>query len=64
MDHLVVKRNTRPEQTLRKPLMISVDLFDKIQDIAKETGYVKGSLRRFIDRFCLKRLVIEDSEEE
>ena len=44
MDHLIVKRNTRPEQTLRKPLMISVDLFDKIQDIAKETGYVKGAL--------------------
>lgn len=42
MDHLVVKRNTRPEQTLRKPLMISVDLFDKIQDIDKERGVEHG----------------------
>lgn len=64
MDHLVVKRNIRPEQTLRKPLMISVDLFDKIQDIAKETGYVKGALGDLLVDFALKRLVIEDSEEE
>lgn len=64
MDHLVVKRNTRPEQTLRKPLMISVDLFDKIQDIAKETGYVKGALSDLLVDFALKRLVIEDTEEE
>ena len=64
MDQLVVKRNTRPEQTLRKPLMISADLFDKIQDIAKETGYVKGALGDLLVDFALKRLVIEDQEEE
>lgn len=64
MDQLVIKANAKTKSELRKPLMINADNFEKIQKIAEETGYSKGALGDMLVAFALKRIVIEESEEE
>ena len=64
MEKLVIRVNEKPESTLRKPLMVSADLFEQIQTVAYETGYSKGALGDILVKFALQRLVIEDSKED
>ena len=64
MEKLVIRVNEKPEATLRKPLMVSADLFEQIQIVADKTGYSKGALGDILVKFALKRLVIEESKED
>lgn len=64
MDQLVIRRNKRHESTVRKPLMISADVYDRLEALVPETGYVKGILGDMLLEFALERLVIEDPKEE
>lgn len=64
MDQLIFKANAKTKSELRKPLMINANNFEKIQRIAEETGYSKGALGDLLVEFALKRIVIEDNEED
>ena len=64
MDQLIIKANAKTKSELRKPLMINANNFEKIQKIAEETGYSKGVLGDLLVEFALKRIVVEDNEED
>lgn len=52
------------ESCLRKPLMVSADVYDAIESIAKEVGYKKGVLGDVLIKFALERLEVNDSTDD
>lgn len=63
MTELILQpRARKSSQALRKPLMASVDIYDKVQALSDDLGYRKGFVVDVLLKFALDHVVIEGVE--
>ena len=64
-DRLIIRPYDNSRSCLRKPVMVSNEMYEKIEELSKETRHVKGVLADKMLAFAFDHLeVVTESDDE
>lgn len=63
MEQIIIKKKvSNKKDTIWKPLMVPIEIYDQLQALSEETGISKGYIAIKLLDFALKRTVVQEEE--